>query len=183
LEDNPWKTLNSKIVYQNPWIRIREDQVIRPDGKPGIYGVLEKGHACGVLAVDKEERIYLVGQYRYPTEHYSWEIIEGTVEGKETTLEAMKRELEEEAGLRAKSWTTLGNEVHLSNSVTSERAYMFIARELDPFPARPEGTEKLQIRAVSFDEAMQMCERGEIRDALSIIALLLYGEIRRKNAA
>src|SRR5918998_3074540 len=112
---NPWLTVSSRRVYDNPWITIREDQVIRPDGEPGIYGVVHfKNIAVGVLAVEGEF-VYLVGQYRYPLDSYSWEIPEGGCPEGEDPLDAARRELEEETGLRARRWEKMG-EAHLSNS-------------------------------------------------------------------
>src|ERR1043165_7412655 len=121
---NPWKTLASREVYDNEWIRVREDSVIRPDGEPGIYGVVHyKNIAVGVLAVE-DDSIYLVGQYRYPLEQYSWEIPEGGCPEGEAPLDAAKRELAEETGLRAETWEKMGV-AHLSNSVSAEIAVWF----------------------------------------------------------
>ncbi len=124
---NPWKTLQSKVTYQNAWITVREHDVIRPDGKPGIYGVVETRIATGVVALTDSHEIYLVGQYRYPTNEYSWEIIEGGSDPQETALDAAKRELKEEAGLMAASWEPLGSEIHLSNCHSSEVGFLFTA--------------------------------------------------------
>lgn len=171
-QDNPWKTLSSRITYENPWFRVREDQVIRPDGQSGIYGVVETRIATGVVAITPECEVYLVGQYRYPTEEYSWEIIEGGGDNNETPLQTATRELREEAGLVAAEIVPLGEEVHLSNCFTSEIAYFFLARDLLAVPPAPEGTEVLTVRRVPFVEALRMVDCGEIKDAMSIIALL-----------
>ncbi len=141
MQKNPWKTINSKVVYKNDWIQVREDNVIRPDGKPGIYGVVETRIATGVIAVTPENEIYLVGQYRYPTDCYSWEIIEGGTELDESPLETAKRELREEAGLLAESWEQLGGEIHLSNCFSTEIGVFFLAKGLTIVQAEPEGTE------------------------------------------
>lgn len=170
--ENPWKTVSSKVVYQNPWITVREDQVIRPDGQPGIYGVVETRIAAGVIALDANNDIYLVGQYRYPLEEYSWEIIEGGSDPGETAIEAAKRELREETGLSAAHWEQLGGEIHISNCHSSERGYAFLATGLELGTASPEGTEVLSIRKLSLNEVFSMVDSGEIKDGLSIIALL-----------
>ncbi len=169
--DNPWKTLSSRIVYENAWIRLREDKVIRPDGKEGIYGVVEPRIATAVIAVDVSHNIYMVGQYRYPMDEYSWEIPQGGSDPEETALEAAKRELREEAGVLAGDWLQLGEEVHTSNCHSSERGILFVARDLTETDSEPEGTEILQIKKLPFAEALQMADSGEIKDALTIIGL------------
>lgn len=170
---NPWRTIESKGVYDNAWISVREDSVIRPDGEQGIYGVVHfKNIAIGILAVE-DEHVYLVGQYRYPLEQYSWEIPEGGCAEGEDPLAAARRELEEETGLRAASWEKMG-EAHLSNSVSDERAIWFLATGLTEGEHNPEGTEELQIRRVTFHQALEMALQGEITDALSLLAIMNY---------
>jgi 8-oxo-dGTP pyrophosphatase MutT (NUDIX family) len=169
---NPWRRLSSRQVYENDWISLREDQVIRPDGAPGIYGVVQfKNIAVGVIAMEEDESIYLVGQYRYTTQHYSWEIVAGGCALSEDPLGAAKRELGEETGLSAQSWERLG-QAHLSNSVTNELAVWYLARGLTQGNDCPEGTEKLEVRRVKFVEALSMVLQGEITDALSMLALM-----------
>jgi 8-oxo-dGTP pyrophosphatase MutT (NUDIX family) len=171
---NPWRTVASRLVYDNNWICVREDEVIRPDGAPGIYGVVHfKNRAIGVVPVDAEGNIYLVGQYRYTLNQYSWEIPEGGCAEDEEPLAAAKRELLEETGLEAANWELLG-QAHLSNSVTNEEAFYYLATGLAQREANPEGTEALERRRVPFDEAMQMVLHGEITDALSRLAILQY---------
>ncbi len=172
MEENPWKTLSRRPIYENPWISLQEDQVIRPDGQPGIYGVVHfKNRAIGVLPVDDDGRIWLVGQYRYTLDLYSWEIPEGGGPLDEPPEEAALRELREETGLVAEHLEFLGK-VHLSNSVSDELGYLYRATGLTPGPNAPEGTEQLQVRRVEWSEAWEMLRRGEITDSLSVIALL-----------
>jgi 8-oxo-dGTP pyrophosphatase MutT (NUDIX family) len=180
-EDNPWKTLSQKVMYENPWITVREDQVIRPDGESGIYGVVETRVATGVVALDSQERVTLVGQYRYTTENYSWEIVEGGAEDGEAPLDAAKRELREETGLSAKTWQSLGGVVHLSNCHSSETAHFFLAEDLVEGVAEPEGTEVLQVKQLHFTECMEMVHAGSITDAMSIIALERLDRILRER--
>ena len=181
LEKNPWKTLGSKLVYKNPWIRVREDQVIRPDGHEGIYGVIETKIATGVVAVTTNLEIYLVGQYRYPTQEYSWEIIEGGADNGEEPLDAAKRELQEEAGLIAAEWSQLGGEIHLSNCFSAEIGLIYLAGNLTHTESSPDGTEILQIKKIPFPEALRMTYNGEIKDAMSVIAITRAEKLFREN--
>lgn len=172
-ESNPWRRLDSRIVYTNPWMSVREDRVIRPDGKPGIYGVVQTRIATGVVALTPQLDLYLVGQYRYPTDVYSWEIIQGGTDEGEQPLAACQRELQEEAGLIARSWRPLGGEVHLSNCISSERGFIYLAEDLAQTQATPDGTEVLKLKIVPLREAVRMATTGEIVDAVSIIGILL----------
>jgi 8-oxo-dGTP pyrophosphatase MutT (NUDIX family) len=123
--------------------------------------------------VDSEGNTYLVGQYRYTLNAYSWEVPEGgcSIESGESTLEAAKRELLEETGLIATQWTEIG-EVYLSNSVSDERAVMYVAKNLSQQQACPDETEQLKIRRIPLTEAIEMAQNGQITDALSVLTLL-----------
>jgi 8-oxo-dGTP pyrophosphatase MutT (NUDIX family) len=176
---NPWQTLSSREVYDNNWIKVREDTVVRPDGERGIYGVVHfKNIAVGVLALEDEE-MYLVGQYRYTLESYSWEIPEGGCLEGEEPLRAAQRELDEETGLRAERWDKLCV-AHLSNSVSDELAVIFLASGLTQGEHNPEGTEQLNVRRVHVDEALRMALAGEITDAMSLLAIFQYGLTRAR---
>lgn len=178
---NPWKTLDSKVVYQNPWITVREHQVIRPDGKPGIYGVVEARIATGVVALTPKQEIYLVGQFRYATNEYSWEIIEGGTDRDETPLSAAVRELQEEAGLIAQKWSPLGGEIHLTNCHSSEIGQLYLAEDLSTTDTNPDGTELLELRKIPFAQAVQMVDAGEIKDAMSIIGINRTAELLHRR--
>jgi len=170
-EQNPWRTISTRLVYRNDWMSVREDAVVRPDGAAGIYGVVEARVATGVVALTPHDEVYLVGQWRYLLRRYSWEIPEGGAEPDEDPRTAAARELAEEAGVVAARWEDLGGEVHLSNCFSAEVARLFLARDLSPTPRRPDPTEVLQVRQVPFADAVAMCDRGEITDAMTLIAL------------
>ena len=179
---NPWQTQSSRIVYDNAWIEVREDAVIRPDDAPGIYGVVHfKNKAIGIVPVDADGCIYLVGQYRYTLDCYSWEIPEGGCPEGEEPLAAAQRELLEEIGLKAHRWQLLGT-AHLSNSVTDEEALYYLATDLNQGQAQPEGTEKLEIMRVPLTEALQMVSRSEITDALSVMGITRYALTQRADS-
>lgn len=171
-KENPWTTKDTRIVYENPWITVREDKVIQPSGCDGIYGVVQTRIATGIIALTEKSEVILIGQYRYPTECYSWEIVEGGAERGENPLEGAKRELAEEAGVIAEEWEQLGGEIHLSNCHSDERAYLYVAKGLSSVPKQPDETEDLEVAQVSLVTALDMVDRGEIKDALSIIGLL-----------
>jgi 8-oxo-dGTP pyrophosphatase MutT (NUDIX family) len=171
-ETNPWKKLNSRVVYKNNWITVREDQVICPDEQPGIYGVVTGAIATGVVAINEKNELCLVGQYRYTIDKYSWEIAEGGAHGNETPLEAAKRELQEETGYTAKRWDTLGLPVHTSNCISDETGYIYLARELSFVGTKPDTTEILKTKFVPFKEALDMVHAGQISDAISIIGIM-----------
>lgn len=170
---NPWTTLSTREGYSNPWIRVREDQVINPSGGRGIYGVVEyKNRAVGVVPVDEEGYTWLVGQWRYSHDSYEWEIPEGGCPPGEEPAECARRELLEEAGIHAAHIEPLLTGLQLSNSTTNEVCDIFVARGLTKGKAAPEETEQLQIRRLPLAEAIQMALDGRIRDSVSVLALL-----------
>ncbi len=173
-QTNPWQTKSTRPIYENPWISIREDQVVRPNGSEGIYGVVSmQNKAVGVVPLHDDGTVTLVGQWRYTMEEYSWEIPEGGCPEGESPMECALRELREETGLVAASIEQLGGELHLSNSVTSERGYLFVATGLTQSEAAPEETEDLRVRRMPLVEVVEMVTKGEISDALTVMALLL----------
>lgn len=160
-----------RVAYENAWITVWHDEVSRPDGSPGIYGVVHFANlAAGVVAIDDDDRIVLVGQHRYTLGSDSWEIPEGGVPADETALAGIQRELREETGLEAADWRELCH-VDLSNSVTDERGILFVATGLRSGEATPEPTESLAIRWVPFQQAVAMILDGRITDALSVVAI------------
>jgi len=171
-EANPWKITSEEIIYDNPWIGVTEYLVINPAGNPGIYGKVSfKNLAIGILPLDKDLNTYIVGQYRFPIEQYSWEIPEGGGKLNEHPLDSAKRELLEETGLKANKWTEI-QRMHISNSVSDELSILYLAQDLEQHEAEPEETEQLIIKKVPFEEAYQMVCRGEITDSMSVVTIL-----------
>ena len=168
---NPWETLKVHIVYDNPWIQVSHRDVVNPSGNPGIYGVVHfKNLAIAIVPLDEKCDTWLVGQYRYTLNCFSWEVPEGGGQMDVPPIVSAQRELLEETGISASQWIEVG-EIHTSNSVTDERGVIFAAKDLSFGLAQPEETELLSVRKLPFSEAISMVESGEITDALSICAL------------
>ena len=170
-EKNPWQILSEKQVYDNKWINVTEYDVINPTGGKGIYGKVHfKNLAIGIVALDEALNTYLVGQYRFTLDEYSWEIPEGGGPLEDDPLDSAKRELLEETGLIAHDWTVILR-MHLSNSVSDEYSIIYLARQLEQHTAMPEETEQLIVKKMPFEEAWQMTEDGLITDAMSVAAI------------
>lgn len=179
-EESPWQTLGAREVYRNPWISVTEYSVRRPDGKLGIYGVVDPGDNATIVALDEAGCISLVGEFRYVAQRHQWMLPSGKVEDGEEPLAAARRELAEEAGVEAEEWTSLGA-YHLSNGILKQVSYIFLARGLRPTVAQPEGTELFVMRSLPLREAVEACLHGEIADAPSVLGIwrtwfLLRGE-------
>jgi len=171
-EKNPWKTLKSEWVYDTQWIGVQKHEVTNPAGNPGIYSTIHfKNKAIGVIPLDEKNNTWIVGQFRYPLGKYSWEIPEGGGNPSVPYHESAARELLEETGITAQKFELLLT-MDLSNSVSDEEAIVFVARELSFGQAEPEETEVLQVRKIHFDDLFRMVMAGEIRDAITIAAVL-----------
>jgi 8-oxo-dGTP pyrophosphatase MutT (NUDIX family) len=161
-------------VYANPWIEVLHDEVDRPDGSPGIYGVVHfHSLAVGVVAVREDGRILLVGQHRYTLDAYSWEIPEGGVAPGEPAEAGARRELAEETGYEATTWRELVR-FSLSNSVTDERGVLFLATGLREGVASPEATEELVVRWATLDAVLVEIDAGAIHDVMTIAGITRY---------
>lgn len=170
-QNNPWQVLDQKEMYDNPWIHVTEYDVINPSGNKGIYGKVHfKNTAIGIVPLDENLNTYLVGQFRFTINEYSWEIPEGGSLN-EDPLDTAKRELLEETGLKAKRWQKI-TEMHLSNSVSDELSIIYVALQLSQHTAMPEETEQLVVKKLPFEEVYTMVMENKIKDALSVAAIL-----------
>ncbi|MGL1886563.1 MAG: NUDIX hydrolase [Reichenbachiella sp.] len=169
---NPWKQLSTRQLYDNAWITVHEDQVINPRGGKGVYGRVHfKGRAMAIIPIDENGYTWLVGQYRYTLNEYSWEVPMGGAPLEENMLLGAKRELKEETGLKADKWTNIGR-IHTSNSVTDEEGYIYVAQDLQEGQTEFDETEDLAIQKILVAKAIEMVMSGEITDSLSMAGLL-----------
>jgi len=174
---NPWRTLASKQIYENDWIKLVEFQVINPNGNKGIYGKVSfKNKAIGIIPLDENGYTWLVGQYRYTLDEYSWEIPMGGGPLSLDPLVSAKRELLEETGLIANKWSRILR-IHTSNSVTDEEGYVYLAEDLLQSTPEFDDTEKIAIKKIPFKKAYDMVLDNKITDSISIAGILKLGKM------
>lgn len=167
------------VGYENQWIRVDHNTVTTPGGSDGIYGVVHyKNRAVGVVPIDQYDHTWLVGQYRYTIDEYSWEMPAGGCPEGERVRDTAARELAEETGLVAGELQPLLSEVHLSNSTTDEAAWVFVATDLAQVQAEPDDTEELALWRLPVDEAIALVLEGQINDAFTVMALLKLHALR-----
>ena len=177
--ENPFKLKRSKVVYKNPWITVREDKVIRPGGKRGIFGVVEMVPGSSVLPFDGEY-VYLVNEFKYGVGRESLEVISGAIDHRETPLAAAKRELEEETGFQASNWTALAH-VDPFTTVVNSPNYIFLARKLKKGKKHTDEGEHLKTMKVKFREVIRMAMDGKISHAGSVVAILKTARLLQKR--
>ncbi|MFM8913954.1 MAG: NUDIX domain-containing protein, partial [Flammeovirgaceae bacterium] len=179
----PWTTLSTEDIYENPWIKLEEHQVLNPAGGKGIYGKVHfKNKAIGIVALDQEMNMWLVGQHRYTLNEWSWEIPEGGGPQHIDVLESAKRELREETGLVASQWQMILR-AHLSNSVSDEEGFVFLAQDLKEGKQDLDATEAdMKVWKLPFEDALQLVLDGKITDSLSVMGILRVDRmLREKN--
>lgn len=176
----PWRQRSSRPVYANPWIRVREDIVELPDGRTTLYGVVECAGAVGVLPFLDAGTVVMVGQYRYVSHDFSWEMPTGAIHAGETEEAAVQRELAEEAGYEARHLRKLCA-FHTSKSILRETANIYLAEGLSPARREADHTEFIEVRALPFDEVLRMVIDDEIKDAMTIVAVLHAARLLRRE--
>jgi 8-oxo-dGTP pyrophosphatase MutT (NUDIX family) len=168
----PWTILSRSLGYENPWVRVDHHQVLRADGSPGIYGVVGfQNLAIGILPLFADGTVPMVGQYRFPLRRFTWELPEGGGPKGVSPLASAQRELKEEVGASAANWCEYG-QADLSNSVTDERAHLFLAWDLLEGEASPEPDEVFQYKRIAFAELLSDIHRGAVDDALTQLLVL-----------
>ena len=177
----PWRRLATEVAHANPYFRVRHDRVIRPDGQPGDWYVVEVAANAGVVAVDEVGTVVLVGEWAYPVDAYSWSIPSGGAEDGEEPLAAAQRELREETGIEADRWESLGH-FYLGQGLSSQESHVYLATGLRQGVASPEGTEALEIAHVPLEEAWARCLSGDLRDSVTLVGLTWARERLRRQA-
>ena len=177
----PWVIKETKRKYQNPWIEVREDQVIRPDGNAGTFAIVKVRPGISVLAMDANEFVYLTSEFRYAVERESIEVVSGALDGNENPLDAAKRELREELGFAADEWINLGV-VDPFTSVINSPANLFLARKLSFTRTEREGTEIIETIKVKLQEAVQMVMDSRITHGPSCVLILKVNNYLKQKA-
>jgi ADP-ribose pyrophosphatase len=173
----PWKSASSRAIYENRWMKLREDIALLPDGRTTIYGVVECAEAVGVLPFLDRDTVLMVGQYRYVAQDFYWEMPTGGRHSEETLEQAAQRELAEEAGHEAGRLVKLCD-FHTSKSILREVAHLYLAEELRPAARPPDRTEFIERRTFPFNRVLEMVERGEIKDSMTVVAVLHAARLR-----
>lgn len=170
-DGNPWTVRAVTQPFANDWFRIDSHAVVHPGGAEGVYSVIRARRlAVGVLPIEADGSVHLVGQWRFPLARYSWEMPEGGADPGEDARACAARELAEETGMTAAALTPI-LEMDMSNSLSDERAVIFLALGLTPGEARPEATEVLKRRRAPFLDALALAADGRIRDSMTVAAL------------
>ena len=177
MKRGPFEVTGSKIVYQNPWIKVREDEIIRPNGEKGIFGVVDAGTGVTVVALDKDNEVYIIREFHYAIETNDYILPSGGIGQGEEPLSAAKRELEEEAGVTAKKWTFLGKYNPLT-MILNSASYFFLAEELEEGEQGEEEKGLIKIEKIPLKTVVEMAVAGELNHSGSVISILLTARLK-----
>jgi ADP-ribose pyrophosphatase len=182
IERGPWKVVQSRDVYRDPWIAVQVDDVIRPDGAPGIHSIIHLKPGVCVLALDDQQHVYLTEEFHYAVGRVTLEGVSGGVETGEEPLTAAQRELREELGITATQWTDLGTVDPFTANVLSPTR-LFLAEHLSFVETAREGTELIRCVHIPLDEALRLLWSGEITHAPTCVLLLKLAVFRFRAMA
>lgn len=177
---NPWQTRSSRVVYENAWINVREDQVIRPDGNPGIYGVITLRPSVCVLALNERDEVAVVGQWRYTLDRYCLELPRGGSQDGEDMLSVAKRELSEEVGVAAEHWKSHGA-FDIGNGVCNDVQHFYVATGLSPTERHLDPEEEIAVEWHPFEDVVAMASDGRIREVSSVALIMKVAFERIRN--
>lgn len=175
-----FKKLNQKVVYQNNWMTVFEDDIEFPNGAKGIYGYVTRKNGVVVLVINPKNEVLIIKQFRYPIQNWEWGIPGGGVDKNEDPKAAVEREITEETGLKIESIEKIGQYYPLS-SCSTELVFLFIAKVTDEkleVKQRLEDESISEMKFVSIAEALRMIDAGEMTDAYTCNALQI---LARKN--
>jgi 8-oxo-dGTP pyrophosphatase MutT (NUDIX family) len=174
-DDTPWKTLDSRIVYQNPWMKVYEDKTQMPNGSEGIYGFVDGKSGVFIIALADDNKIYIIESFRHPTQRWQWELPSGGIEDGLSPLEAAKHELAEELGITAEKWTHINKYTPSHNGFMKDTQDVFVAEKLQLGKTHVEDFESIRaVKTVSPDELTAMIKDGTLADGQSLAALMQY---------
>ena len=178
MKKGPFEVTSTKIVYQNPWIKVTEDEIIRPNGEKGIFGVIDAGAGVTVVALDQNNDVYVIREFHYAIETNDYILPSGGIHKGEEPLDAAKRELEEEAGVKAKKWTFLGKYNPLP-MILNSASYFFLAEELEEGEQGEEEKDLIKIEKLPLEKVIKMAETGELNHSGSVISILLTARLKK----
>lgn len=177
----PWRSAGESLIFENPWLRLTRHPATAPTGLACDYVVMRpRNLSVGVLPIHADGTVTLVGQQRFALMNWSWEMPEGGAPFDEDPIEGARRELAEEAGLRAAHWRE-ALRAEMTNSITDERALAWIAWDLSPAPSEPDPTEVIRVARVPFGDLLREIGRGSIRDMFTVATTLRAYHMAREG--
>jgi len=175
VDERPFRTLSSREVWSCPWYRVRQDDIVTPNGQDGVYHVIEKADAVWIVPVTADGQIAMVRQYRYTVDDWCWEIPAGSLKPGQTADEAAQEELSEEVGGIAERLDFIGR-FYPANGICNETGFFFLATGVALGATHHEAAEVMEVHLFTIEEALAMAQEGQITDGPSALALLLCAD-------